>query len=117
MKNDLSAGLPLILVRFNTQCDYCRTEIDTIVDAIDLFGRAHILLISSEPEGVIRSFVESSKVRSCPKIRVLQDKDLNFARIFGASLVPRTLIYDSKWNLAGDYLGETKVEALLSHLH
>lgn len=110
---NLDPAIPVTLVHFSTQCEFCAGELGEITGAGDLFRGVRILLISSQSPQLLQRFAETNDLRKWPNISVVHDPDRSFDRIFGASAIPRTLVYDAQHRLVKDYTGEIRHEALL----
>ena len=109
-------GSPLILTYINTDCKFCRAEIQSIRRHKDLQEKSTIYLVSDEPTSVLKHFAEDAELDSLRNILVLQDSDQQIKRIFGIVGVPSTFVYGIDGTLLQSFKGETKAEVLYDEL-
>lgn len=109
-------GAPLILTYFNTSCEFCRAEIQSIQRHKGLREKSTVYLVSDESTSVLKHFAEDAELDSLRNILVLQDSDQQVKRIFGIAGVPSTFVYGVDGTLLQSFKGETKAEVLYDEL-
>lgn len=111
IKNDA----PLILLYFNSECDFCQKEIKDIKENINELKNTELLMVSSETPEAIKNFQSDFQ---------LNDSNIHFAMVdeqdvfdaFGSVSVPALFIYDSEGKLVKSFKGKTKISVVLEVL-
>ena len=107
---------PLILIAFNTECDMCHNEIQSILDNINRFDKYKIVMISSEPIDSIINFQKKYKLDNFSNISLGNIDDIYAYQELGIEIIPQIFIYNSNKKLLKVYKGETKLDAILKYL-
>jgi hypothetical protein len=105
-----------ILVYFNSTCDNCQHEIEEIIKNKKSFEESDIVFMSSESISAIKSFVEKNYSSNLINIKFTKISVEHAYQAFGDSRVPQIFIYASDGALIKQFLGETKVDAILLYL-
>jgi peroxiredoxin len=116
-RDSLHVSESVIFVHYNSDCEYCISEAEQIVQNSDLFVDVKILFISDENIEQIKEFGRKYKLQNYELIKLLKDPDNSFYRNFGTSMIPSIVIYNKKGELVKEFKGETKVDALLKNLN
>ncbi|MFT7036222.1 MAG: thioredoxin-related protein [Parvicella sp.] len=112
LKNDA----PLILVYFNSECDYCQSEARDLKENIQGLKNTELLMVSAETSESIKQF----------KVDFQLDVDnIHFARVdagdifdtFGSVSVPALFVYDKEGKLVKMFKGKTKISVVLEVLN
>lgn len=115
-QSDVDENQPIVFVYFNSECDYCEYEAESIYNNLDALQKIQFLFVSTEPLEIIREFSKIHKLNNQPKITFLHDStDILYHR-FGASSFPYLLIYDGSQNLVLRHKGLLNVESILESL-
>ena len=107
-----------VIFYFDPHCEHCQNEANELKKQATAFENVTLLWLSTERLWVLREFEQKyglQKQFSSLKIAQISPQDAD--KQFGFRTVPTILIYDAKGNLAKKYVGETKIEAILKHLH
>ncbi len=100
-----------VLVYFNSECDYCRKEIQGFSDIKNDLKKYDLYLISIEPQGQALQFLETYGLQEY-FVRTRSESVLN---IF-PGIAPQTLIYkDNK--LYRHFKGEVDADIILKQLY
>lgn len=105
-----------MLIYFDSECDYCRRELDDIVHNIDAFEGLDIVLMSSELLRSIVSYRERNQELQSGALRFVKINIEDASKTLGSLVVPQILIYKENGSLSRKFIGETKVEALFEYL-
>ncbi|MFT7156745.1 MAG: thioredoxin-related protein [Parvicella sp.] len=112
IKNDA----PLVLIYFNSECDYCQSEARDIKENIKELKNTELLMVSAETSESIKQF----------KVDFQLDEDnIHFARVdegdvfdtFGSVSVPALFVYDKEGKLVKSFKGKTKISVVLEVLN
>lgn len=114
---DLSSNNPIIFIYFNTECDFCHHEAQSISENIILFKEIELLFVSTQEPEIIKQFAIKHNLLNQPNITFLNDKTHLFADRFDANSIPFLLIYDRDQNLIKKHKGQLKPEAILKLLN
>jgi peroxiredoxin len=106
----------LVLIVFNTTCDICQHEIVDLLESINKFSKAKIVLISTESIDSIIKFNLKYELNRYPNILLGHVNDLYVSQVLGVEIIPQIFIYDPDKNLIKVYKGETKLEAITKYL-
>ena len=112
--NEITFAKPMVLILFNSECEYCRYEAMSISDNIDQFDEAMIVFISAEEIDVIRSFCETYGLFGHANIICGQVDYQELTAIFESVSYPNIFIYGKDGRIVKEFKGETKIEAILN---
>ena len=112
-KDSLKPHTATVFIYFNSECDYCRHEAQSIKENIGQFVNTQLLFVSPEPVEKIRAFAEIHELSAYNNIRFLRDKDHTFPAGFGAATIPYLLIYDKDRQLIKRHQGQLKAATIL----
>jgi peroxiredoxin len=114
-RHDLSRDRPVVLVYFDTECQFCQTETRSLVDYRALRDTAHVLMVSPEPAPTLRSFVRDVGLDAAG-ITVARDPDGTLAARLGITRVPNTLAYGADRRLVTHFEGEASAPMIYAAL-
>jgi thiol-disulfide isomerase/thioredoxin len=114
---DLKPNTPAIFIYFNTDCDFCQHEAESIEEKITDFSNIQILFVSTEPIDTIKIFAEKYKFLNYDRVVFLQDNNYIFSTQFDANSIPYSLIYDKNQQLIKKHKGQIKAETILKELN
>lgn len=113
---DLSSHLNKLFIYFNSECDYCHAEAQQIKDQIEEFKGIEIIFISYETNAAIKKFAQKYEFDNQENLIFLQDKNLQFSKIFDAHSIPFMLLYSKQDSLIQKFKGAIKMERILDLL-
>lgn len=105
---------PIIIIHFNTECEFCQHEIKSIIKNIKNLNEFNIICISFEKPSVIEQFIAEQRINCPPYLIFLSDKKNEFFYYFGTSAIPSTFMYGVDGKLKYKQLGEVSAEVLLT---
>lgn len=112
----LSSGIATVLIYFNSTCEICQMELQSIGERILEFKESHILLISSQEMAELEEFYNSHALKNSPNVYWLMDEDMDVAAHYGVRSVPAIFCYDGEGKLQGKFKGPVKVDLILEKL-
>ena len=92
--SSLKENLATVFVYFNSECDYCLHEAQSIQTNLSRFRKTQFVFISTEDKEVIEKFAQERQLLGEENVIFLQDKVHNFAKDFDANSIPYSLIYN-----------------------
>lgn len=113
---NLKPNLPTIFIYFNSECDFCQHEAQTISDHIDKFKAVQFVFVSTEPIETIRQFSKHYNLNNQQNITFLYDSLHDFSSRFDATSIPYILIYDSNQKLLKKHKGQLNTNGILKVL-
>ncbi len=114
---NLNKNIPTLFINFNSECDYCQIEAQSIKDNISELKDIQILFISSEPIEKIRSFGNAYKLREHKNIILLFDKNDIFSTLFDTNTIPTSLIYNKNQHLIKKHKGQLKASNIIKEIN
>lgn len=114
--DDLTANRPLILLYFNSTCEFCRAEAREIKNRIESFKEIQLVFVSTEEKIDIKKFAEEYRLCENANVVFLKDTNMEFSRIFGIKSVPVTYIYNQHRQLMREFKGAVKVASMIEAL-
>lgn len=108
---------PLIIIYFHAECEHCQYEAQEIGHNANMFDTCQLLMISANDSiKQLKDFCAKYNLWEVENIEVLIDKENRFSETFGRVVIPSVYIYDKNQKLKKRYLGETKLEAIISQI-
>ncbi|MEW4924281.1 redoxin domain-containing protein [Algibacter sp. 2305UL17-15] len=111
---DLPSDTPTVFIYFNTECDYCQHEAQSINASLDEFKDVQLLFVSTEEAKIIETFAKKYNLLNTQNIIFLNDTTHSFSRRFDATSIPYVLIYNSKQELIKKHKGQLKAETIIN---
>lgn len=113
---DLKPGLNTIFIYFNSECDYCQHEAESIRDNLSKFKGTQFAFVSNETLQAIERFAEQYGLKDQPRVNFLYDQDSRFSSQVDVPSIPYLLIYDEQGSLIKRHKGQLNAEGLLKLL-
>ena len=114
--NDLKQNLPVVILYFNSDCDFCQAETNEIVANIKKLKGAQIIFVSNEPVPQIMEFQKKYLLDNYDNVIFLCDYNNKFAELFSLKTIPTSLIYSKEGVLLNKNDGPVKVDYLLKNI-
>lgn len=114
---DLKANLYTIFVYFNSECDFCQHEAESISENLSKFVDVHFVFVSKEPIEKIKEFSQQYQLNDKSDIVFLHDNTSIFSTQFDATSIPYVLIYDKNQNLIEKRKGQLNASGILRILN
>ena len=115
-QNNLETDQPTVLIYFNSGCDYCQHEAQSIEQHIESFKDVQLVFVSYETKETIQQFSKTYKLNNYDNIILLCDTRDDFATRFDATSIPYLLIYDKDKKLIAKHKGQLKAEKIIEML-
>lgn len=113
---NLQAKKATIFIYFNSTCDFCQHEAQSISENLDQFSNVQFLFVSTEDTEIISQFATQYNLHNQPNITFLHDTTDTFTTAFGANSIPYLLIYDQSQNLIKKHKGQLNANGILKWL-
>jgi hypothetical protein len=107
---------PVMIVRFNPDCEHCEYEISEIAKSSIPSSGIKILLISDAERDRVVSFLDPFDLPGDKNIIPLLDTAGTFGEVFGTDFIPSIYIYGRDLSLIKSLQGEYKIETILNYL-
>jgi peroxiredoxin len=117
IKANIKANLNTIFIYFNSECDFCQHEAESISDNLDNFKNIQFIFVSNEPIANIQQFSEQHNLNNQQKITFLYDNLDIFSSQFDATSIPYILIYDKNQRLIKKHKGQLNAKGILRVLN
>lgn len=108
---NLNDKLPLVLIYFNTTCDHCQRQLESLRRERELFAGVPVVLMSSQPEEDLREFQEQTNIAEEGFI-IVQVQHEVVAERFGVLALPQIFVYGADGELVDLFSGETSPEKI-----
>jgi len=114
---NLNENIPTLFINFNSECDYCQIEAQSIKDNVSKLKNIQILFISSEPIEKIKNFGNTYKLMEHKNIILLFDKNDVFSTLFDTNTIPTSLIYNKNQHLIKKHKGQLKAKNIIKEIN
>jgi len=103
-----------VILYFHPECEHCQYEATEIGRQSDRFSKANLILITPDDSVKrIETFADRYKLWQVDNLVILFDRNGQFKKQFGTSVVPSVFIYGANKRLLKQFVGEVKMEAVL----
>jgi len=114
--SDLKLNTPTVFIYFNSDCDFCQYEAQSISEHSTYFKNVQLLFVSTEDILTIKNFAISYDLLNQSNISFLQDNTDTFSNRFDANSIPFLLVYNKDQVLVKKYKGQLKPTAIMKLL-
>lgn len=115
-KANLNRNTNTIFIYFNSECDFCQHEAQSINDNLEKFKNVQFIFVSAEPIEIIKKFAEQYNLNNQPNITFLYDNLDTFSSRFDANSIPYILIYNKSQKLIKKNKGQLNAKGILRAL-
>lgn len=112
-KANLKPKTNSIFIYFNSECDFCQHEAQSISDNLDNFKNVQFIFLSTEPIETIKQFAEQYNLNNKQNIIFLYDNLDTFSNRFDANSIPYLLVYDKNQKLIKKHKGQFNANGIL----
>lgn len=112
-KAHLKSDANTIFIYFNSECDFCQHEAQSISNNLDSFKNVKFIFVSTEPIATIKQFSEQYHLNNKLNITFLYDNLDTFSSRFDANSIPYLLIYDQNQKLIKKHKGQLNAKGIL----
>jgi peroxiredoxin len=106
----------LILIYFNTSCEHCQYEAESIKLHIKQFEETNIVMMSSEPLSHISAFSRSKGLDKFTNVTFTKIRSEDLSTTCGTLAIPHIFIYGADGILRKEFKGETKADVIANYL-
>jgi thiol-disulfide isomerase/thioredoxin len=106
-----------IFIYFNSTCDFCQHEAQSISDNLNSFKNTQLVFISNESKDIIQSFAENYQLHNKNQITFLYDSLDTFSTQFDATSIPYLLIYDKDKKFIKKHKGQLNASGILNYIN
>jgi thiol-disulfide isomerase/thioredoxin len=108
---------PVVIFFFDPDCEHCQSEAQVVKKNAEAFAGVQLLWVSMAQFYRLRAFEHKYGLeKTIPNLRIAQISPQEADQQFGFRTVPTILIYNAEHQLTKQYVGETKVEAILKNI-
>jgi peroxiredoxin len=105
---------PTVILYFHPECEHCQYEATEMGRQPERFAKANMILITPDDSTKrIEAFADRYKIWQVDNLVILFDRNGQFKKQFGTSVVPAVFIYGANKRLLKQFTGEVKMEAVL----
>lgn len=115
-KTNLKGNLNTVFIFFNSECEFCQHEAQSISDNLLELKDTQILFISFETIDIINDFSETYNLNNTPHIIFLNDSTQSFSSEFGVTSFPYIFIYGKDQMLIKKHKGQLNALAIIKTL-
>jgi peroxiredoxin len=115
-QDNIPKNKPIIIVYYNSECDFCNEEAQMIKENIHQLAHTTILFISFETKEKIKTFATQHQLLDYDNITFLHDSKITFATTFDIKGMPCIVLYDKNRNLIEKLNGQTKAAKIIEKL-
>lgn len=114
---NLSKEKPAVIIYFAPDCEHCQALIHSLLQRIEDFKKAQIIMVSFEPLNMVINFERGYHLSQYPNIKCgTEIPTFYFRNLFNLSKTPFTALYNKKGKLIISYQNETPLNDLVTHL-
>lgn len=115
-KTDLKGNLNTVFIFFNSECDFCQHEAQSISDNLLELKDMQILFVSFESREIINDFSKTYNLNNNPHITFLNDSTQSFSSEFGVNSFPYIFIYGKDQMLIKKHKGQLNAQVIIKTL-
>ena len=115
--SNLQPDTSTIFIYFNSECDFCQHEAESISQNLNKFKNVQFIFVSTETISSIKQFSEEYKLNNQTNITFLYDSGDNFTSRFNAQTIPYILIYGKNKELIKKHNGQLNANGILRVLN
>jgi len=107
-------GQPTVIIYFHPECEHCQYEASEIGKQAERFGKVNMILITPDDSiKRVEDFAIKYRLWEVDNLTILVDRENQFKKQFGASMIPSVFIYGSDKKLLKMYKGEVQMKAII----
>lgn len=108
-------GRYLLVILFNSECDFCQQEARDIQSNIEALGETKVLMVSTESFRQIQDFQKRFKLIH-PNIQLARIEPEKAHQKFGKFSFPKLFLYNPEGDLIETFNGRTKMSTIIGEL-
>lgn len=115
-REDLQKKKETVFFIFSPDCGHCQHETEALIENINAFKNAQIIMITYLPYGEMMKFYKIYHIAKYPQITMARDNKFFFPVFFKVQNLPSIFVYDKKGNFKKSFEGSVKMEDILKEL-
>lgn len=115
-QDSLKANTPVLFLFFDPECVNCKEEFEQIKAYHTSFSDFQIVLVSTLPQEIIKTFLQQIEFEISDNMFVLWDRSAELSKQMDVKAMPSSLIYNKNGQLTKHYAGQVKAETLIKCL-
>jgi len=115
-KNDLAKKKATVVMLFNPDCDHCQHATKDLIEHIDLFKDAQIIMVSSMNFSHIKKFYQDYKIADHPNITMGRDGAYFLGTYYKIKNYPSIFVYDKKGGFVQEFRGTADMQLVAGSL-
>lgn len=109
-------GKPVVLIYFNTTCDHCQRQIQSLQASASLLKGTPMVLMSSQPAEDVFAYAATLRFLTAD-VHVVKCKADEIAEQFGLLSLPQIFVYSKEGELIELFAGETQPQKIAAALN
>ena len=115
-KDDLKKKKPTVIILFSPDCSHCQIVTKDLIEHIDLYKKAQIIMVSSLDFNNIKKFYEDYKIADHPNITMGRDGSYFLGSFYKITSFPSIFVYNKKGKFVKSFEGSVKMEKIAESL-
>jgi thiol-disulfide isomerase/thioredoxin len=115
-RDDLKKNKPVVFMMFSPDCEHCQNETKKLLQNIDKFKDAQIIMITYLPYADMIEFYKNYKIADYPEITMARDTKFFFPVFFRIRNLPSIFVYDKKGHLKKNFEGSVNTDLISNEL-
>ena len=115
-KDDLKKKKPVIIMIFSPDYSHCQVVTKELLEKIDLFNKAQIIMVSSLDFSNIKKFYEEYKIADHPNITMGRDGTYMLGSFYKIQRYPSIFVYNKKGKFIQSFEGDIKIDDIANVL-
>ena len=116
-KDDLPKKIPVLLIVFDPDCEHCKHETEELIKNMDSFKKIKIVMATTLPMPMMKTFIEKYKLTQYNNITVGRDTYYFLPSFYHFQSLPYLAMYDKQGKLLDTFEGTMKMEDLIKVFH
>lgn len=112
----LCRGKRTALFFFHPECEFCRKELEGILEHRDEFSNVQWVFLTLAPEELTATFLQDYPLESIPNANVLRQEAPDTYLLYKIKGPPAVFIYSEDGILLNQHLGATPISVLIEEL-
>jgi thiol-disulfide isomerase/thioredoxin len=113
-KEDLKKHRRTMIMFFSPDCDHCKHQTDSILEAADKFKDIEIVMATYQPFNEMKEFNTHYRLFEHPNIKIGRDEKFFLVPFYRIHSLTYLALYDKKGNLITTFGGTQKIGRLLN---
>jgi thioredoxin-related protein len=115
-KADLKKRKVTLIMLFNPDCSHCQDATKDLIEHMDLFKKARIIMVTSLDFSSIKKFYDDYKIAGYPNITMGRDGTYFLGTFYKIHNYPSIFLYNKKGKFVEAFEGSVKMEKIAASL-